>query len=45
MSEKKNITYSTLIKIKSGNNKNPILETLTKLSSVFKIRVDELVGR
>jgi len=45
MSEKRDITYSTLIKIKSGNNKNPTLEILTKLASVFKIRVDGLVGK
>jgi len=39
------ITYSTLIKIESGLNKNPTLETLTKIASAFKIKIDELVGR
>ena len=45
LAKKANITYSTLIKIESGNNKNPTLDTLTKLASVFKIKIDELVGR
>ncbi len=39
------ITYSTLIKIESGLNKNPTLETLTKIANAFKIKIDELVGR
>lgn len=45
LAKKADITYSTLIKIESGNNKNPTLETLTKLAGVFKISLDELVGR
>ena len=45
LAQKAGITYSTLIKIESGSNKNPTLETLTKLASVFKIKIDELVGR
>jgi len=43
LAQKAGITYSTLIKIESGNNKNPTLETLTKLANVFKIKIDELV--
>ena len=38
------ITYSTLIKIESGYNKNPTLGTLTKIASVFKVKIDSLVG-
>jgi len=45
LAQKAGITYSTLIKIESGLNKNPTLETLTKLANVFKIKIDELVGR
>ncbi|MCG2713071.1 MAG: helix-turn-helix domain-containing protein [Candidatus Omnitrophica bacterium] len=44
LAQKAGITYSTLIKIESGTNKNPTLETLTKLAGVFKIKIDELVG-
>jgi len=43
LAQKAGITYSTLIKIESGNNKNPTLETLTKLANVFRIKIDELV--
>ena len=43
LAQKAGITYSTLIKIESGANKNPTLETLTKLANVFKISIDELV--
>ncbi|MBU1043618.1 MAG: helix-turn-helix transcriptional regulator [Candidatus Omnitrophica bacterium] len=45
LAQKADITYSTLIKIESGNNTNPTLDTLTKLASVFKIKIDELVGK
>jgi transcriptional regulator with XRE-family HTH domain len=45
LAQKAGITYSTLIKIESGPNKNPTLETLTKITNVFKIKIDELVGR
>ena len=44
LAQKAGITYSTLIKIESGNNKNPTLDTLTKLAGVFKVSLDELVG-
>ena len=44
LAQKAGITYSTLIKIESGSNTNPTLETLTKLASVFKVKIDELVG-
>ena len=43
--QKAGITYSTLIKIESGLNKNPTLETLTKIVDAFKIKIDDLVGR
>ncbi len=45
LAQKAKITYSTLIKIESGLNKNPTLETLTKLSKIFKVKIDELVGK
>ena len=44
LAKKAGITYSTLIKIESGLNKNPTLETLTKIANTFKIKIDELVG-
>lgn len=45
LAQKAGITYSTLIKIESGLNKNPTLETLTKIANAFKIKIDELVGK
>jgi len=45
LAKKADITYSTLIKIESGNNTNPTLDTLQKLASVFKVKIDELVGK
>lgn len=45
LAQKSGITYSTLIKIESGLNKNPTLETLTKLAAVFKVTIDELIGK
>lgn len=45
LAKKAGITYSTLIKIESGLNKNPTLETLTKIANAFKVKIDELVGR
>ena len=45
LAKKAGITYSTLIKIESGNNTNPTLDTLTKLAGVFKITIDELINK
>ncbi|MFC1632425.1 helix-turn-helix domain-containing protein [Candidatus Omnitrophota bacterium] len=45
LAKKAGITYSTLIKIESGLNKNPTLETLTKIANAFKVKIDELVSR
>lgn len=45
LAQKAGITYSTLIKIESGLNKNPTLETLTKIANTFRVKIDKLVGR
>lgn len=39
------ISYNTISKIEAGKAKNPTFETLSKLSDVFGISIDELVGR
>ena len=44
LAQKAGITYSTLIKIESGLNKNPTLGTLTKIANVFKTKIDKIVG-
>lgn len=45
LAKRAGVTYSTLIKIESGANRNPTLETLNKIADVFKISIDKLVGR
>ncbi len=45
LAQKAKITYSTLIKMESGANGNPTLETMRKLANVFGVGLDELVGR
>jgi transcriptional regulator with XRE-family HTH domain len=39
------VSYNTISKIEAGKAKNPTFETLSKLSDVFGISIDELVGR
>jgi len=45
LAKKAGITYSTLIKIESGANKNPTIQTLSKLADVFNESVDKIIGR
>ncbi len=37
------VTYNTIIKIESGANKNPTIETLAKIAKALKDRVDDLI--
>ena len=37
------ITYNTIIKIESGSNKNPTIETLAKISKALGVGVDDLI--
>ncbi|MCK5306887.1 MAG: helix-turn-helix transcriptional regulator [Candidatus Omnitrophica bacterium] len=43
LAQKAGITYSTLIKIESGLNKNPTLDTLRKIADALKVGVDNLI--
>ena len=45
LAQKAGVTYTTLVKIESGANGNPTLETMRKLADVFGVSLDELVGR
>jgi len=45
LAKKANITYSTLIKIESGVNKNPTLDTMSKIASAFEVSIDDLAGK
>ena len=44
LSREAGITYSTLIKIESGVNKNHTLTNIKKIAGVFKVSIDKLVG-
>ena len=45
LARKAQITYSTLIKLESGVNKNPTLETMIKIADAFRVSLDKLIGR
>lgn len=45
LAQKAGITYSTLIKIESGANKNPTLQTICKIADALRVSLDELVNR
>ncbi len=38
------VANNTIIKMESGENKNPTLETLRKVAKAFGISVDELIN-
>ena len=38
------VANNTLIKMESGENKNPTLETLKKVAKALEISVDELIN-
>ena len=40
---KAGITYSTLIKLESGANKNPTVKTLQQLAGALGVSLDQLV--
>ena len=37
------VANNTIVKIEAGKNKNPTLETLTKIAKVLNISVDNLI--
>ncbi len=37
------VTYNTIIKIESGGNQNPTIDTLTKIAKALGVSVDELI--
>ena len=38
------VAYNTVVKIESGENKNPTIETLRNIARALKISVDELIN-
>ena len=43
LSKMADVTYNTLIKIESGSNKNPTIETLSKIAKALGVGVDDLI--
>ncbi|MCR4277383.1 MAG: helix-turn-helix domain-containing protein [Candidatus Roizmanbacteria bacterium] len=43
LSKLADITYNTIIKIESGANKNPTIETLSKIAKALSVGVDDLI--
>lgn len=43
LARKAGITYSTLIKLESGANKNPTVKTLQQLAKALGISIDQLL--
>jgi len=43
LSKLADVTYNTIIKIESGANKNPTIETLAKIDRALNVGVDDLI--
>lgn len=43
LSKLADVTYNTIIKIESGANKNPTIETLAKIAKALGVGVDDLL--
>ncbi len=43
LSKMADITYNTIIKIESGGNQNPTIDTLSKIAKALDVSVDELI--
>ena len=37
------VSHATIIKIESGGNKNPTIETLSKIAKALDVAVDDLI--
>ncbi len=45
LSKLADVTYNTIIKIESGANKNPTIETLAKIAKALNVGVDDLIKK
>lgn len=43
LSKLADVTYNTIIKIESGANVNPTIDTLKKIATALSVSVDELI--
>ena len=42
LAKKAGVTYSTLIKLESGANKNPTIKTIQQIAAALEVSLDEL---
>ncbi len=45
LSKLADVAYNTIIKIESGANKNPTIETLAKIAKALGVGVDDLINK
>ncbi len=45
LAKKAGVTYSTLIKLESGVNKNPTIKTIQQIAAALEVTLDELTGK
>jgi len=43
LSKLADVTYNTIIKIEAGTNKNPTIETLSRIAKALGVTVDDLI--
>ena len=44
LARKADVAYNTVVKIESGENKNPTIETLRSIAKALDVSVDELIS-
>ena len=44
LSKLADVTYNTIIKIESGANKNPTVETISKIAKALNVTVNDLLN-
>lgn len=44
LSKMADVTYNTIIKIESGANQNPTIDTLSKIAKALNVKVDDLIN-
>jgi transcriptional regulator with XRE-family HTH domain len=43
LSKRADVAYNTVVKIESGENSNPTIETLRKIAKALNVGVDDLI--
>jgi len=43
LSKLADVTYNTIIKIESGSNTNPTIDTLSKIAKALNVSIDQLM--